>query len=40
MQIAFVGLGKMGPVTEGMFIWVVGLGVLIGFSVWIGVKSA
>lgn len=35
-----VGLGKMGPVTEGMLIWVVGLGALIGFSVWIGAKAA
>lgn len=33
-------LGRLGPVTEGVFIWVVGLGVLIGFAVWIGVKAA
>lgn len=33
-------LGRLGPVTEGLFIWVVGLGALIGVSVWIGVKAA
>jgi ubiquinol-cytochrome c reductase cytochrome c subunit len=33
-------LGRLGPVTEGVFIWVVGLGALIGVSVWIGVKAA
>jgi ubiquinol-cytochrome c reductase cytochrome c subunit len=34
------GLGRLGPVTEGLFIWVVGRGALIGVSVWIGVKAA
>jgi ubiquinol-cytochrome c reductase cytochrome c subunit len=33
-------LGRLGPVTEGLFIWIVGLGALIGVSVWIGVKAA
>lgn len=33
-------LGSLGPVTEGLFAWVFGLGVLIGCAVWLGQKSA
>ena len=33
-------VGKVGPVTEGLVGWVVGLGALIGVSVWIGVKAS
>ncbi|HEX6149643.1 c-type cytochrome, partial [Nocardioides sp.] len=29
------GLGGLGPVAEGMFTWIVGIGVLVGFAVWI-----
>jgi ubiquinol-cytochrome c reductase cytochrome c subunit len=32
-------LGRLGPVTEGLFIFVVGLGVLIVAAVWIGAKA-
>ena len=32
-------LGRLGPVTEGLFLWVAGLGVLIAVAVWIGVKA-
>lgn len=32
-------LGRTGPVTEGLFLWVVGFGVLITVAVWIGVKA-
>lgn len=32
-------LGGLGPVTEGMFIWIVGLAVLIAASMWIGSRS-
>lgn len=32
-------LGRFGPVTEGLFIFVVGLGALIVISVWIGAKA-
>ena len=32
-------LGRQGPVTEGLFIFVVGLGVLIVAAVWIGAKA-
>jgi ubiquinol-cytochrome c reductase cytochrome c subunit len=33
------GLGRLGPVTEGMFLFVFGLGALIGVAVWIGAKA-
>lgn len=32
-------LGRLGPVTEGLFIWIAGLGVLLAVAVWIGVKA-
>lgn len=33
-------LGSIGPVSEGIWAWVVGLGLLIGAAVWIGAKSS
>jgi ubiquinol-cytochrome c reductase cytochrome c subunit len=33
-------LGAVGPVAEGVWVWVVGMGLLIGAAVWIGAKSA
>ena len=33
-------LGNLGTVPEGLFVWVVGLTVLIGCAVWLGSKSA
>lgn len=33
-------LGSMGPVSEGLFVWVVGIGALIGCAVWLGSKAA
>jgi ubiquinol-cytochrome c reductase cytochrome c subunit len=33
-------LGALGPVTEGLWAWVVGIGLLIACSVWIGAKSS
>ena len=32
-------LGSMGPVSEGLFAWVVGVGTLVGAAVWIGANS-
>ena len=32
-------LGSLGPVSEGLFIWIFGIGSLIGISVWITAKS-
>lgn len=34
-----VTLGSLGPVAEGLFIWILGLGVIIGITVWITAKS-
>jgi ubiquinol-cytochrome c reductase cytochrome c subunit len=33
-------LGSLGPVSEGWFAWVFGLGILIATAVWLGQKSA
>jgi len=33
-------LGALGPVSEGMWAWIVGIGLLIACSVWIGAKSS
>ncbi|UJP12824.2 cytochrome bc1 complex diheme cytochrome c subunit [Microbacterium elymi] len=33
------GLGDLGPVSEGLFIWIFGIGTLIGVTVWITAKS-
>ena len=35
-----MALGSMGPVSEGLFAWVFGLGILVGCAVWLGSKSA
>jgi ubiquinol-cytochrome c reductase cytochrome c subunit len=32
-------IGRIGPVTEGVFLWVVGIGALIGVTIWLGAKS-
>jgi ubiquinol-cytochrome c reductase cytochrome c subunit len=33
-----LALGRLGPVTEGLFLWTVGLGAVIGVAIWIGVR--
>ncbi len=33
-------LGSIGPVSEGLFAWLVGMGLLIGCAVWLGAKSS
>jgi ubiquinol-cytochrome c reductase cytochrome c subunit len=33
-------LGGLGPVSEGLWAWVIGLGILIAGAVWIGAKSS
>lgn len=35
-----LNLGNLGPVSEGMFIWIFGLGLVIGAAVWLGSKAA
>lgn len=32
-------LGRVGPVTEGLLGWVLGLGVLVGVAVWLAMKA-
>ena len=33
------GMGGLGPVSEGMFAWLVGIGSLVGFAVWIAAAT-
>lgn len=33
-------LGSLGPVSEGLWAWVLGIGALIGAAVWVGAKSS
>jgi ubiquinol-cytochrome c reductase cytochrome c subunit len=33
------GLGGLGPVSEGMFAWLLGIGSLVGFAVWIAAHT-
>ena len=32
-------LGRVGPVTEGLLVWTLGLGLLIGIAVWLTMKA-
>ena len=33
------GLGGMGPVSEGLYAWVIGIGACVGFAVWIAAHT-
>ncbi|CAN5488637.1 c-type cytochrome [soil metagenome] len=33
------GLGSLGPVSEGLFAWLVGIGGLVGFAIWIAAHT-
>jgi len=33
-------LGSLGPVAEGMYAWILGIGVMVGFAVWIASHTA
>ncbi|MEW1819692.1 c-type cytochrome [Arthrobacter sp. NPDC080031] len=33
-------LGGLGPVSEGLFVWVAGLGVIIGFTIWLTSRTS
>lgn len=35
-----LGGGGLGPVVDGLFTWVIGIGVLVGFAIWIGAHGA
>ena len=38
-QYGGFGLGGLGPVSEGLFAWVFGIGGLVGFAVWIAAHT-
>ncbi|MFP7760317.1 c-type cytochrome [Marisediminicola sp. LYQ134] len=33
-------LGSLGPVSEGLFVWIFGLGALVGVTIWIAAKAS
>lgn len=33
------GLGSIGPVSEGLFLWIFGLGSIVGLTIWITARS-
>ena len=35
-----LALGALGPVSEGLWAWILGLGSLVGFAIWIAAKGA
>lgn len=39
VQIGGFTLGSLGPVSEGLFIWIFGIGALVALTVWITAKS-
>jgi ubiquinol-cytochrome c reductase cytochrome c subunit len=39
-NVGGMNLGNLGPVPEGLFAWVFGLGIMIAFAVWLGRKAA
>jgi ubiquinol-cytochrome c reductase cytochrome c subunit len=38
-QLGGAALGRVGPVTEGLLMWTLGLGMLIGVAVWLAMKA-
>jgi ubiquinol-cytochrome c reductase cytochrome c subunit len=34
-----IGLGRIGPVAEGLFLWTFAIGALIAVAIWIGAKT-
>ncbi len=38
-QLGGASLGRVGPVTEGLLVWTLGLGLLIGVAVWLATKA-
>jgi ubiquinol-cytochrome c reductase cytochrome c subunit len=35
-----LNLGNLGPVSEGMFAWIFGLGLMVAAAIWLGSKAA
>jgi len=38
-QLGGVALGRVGPVSEGLLVWTLGIGLLIGVAVWLAMKA-
>lgn len=38
-DVGGAGLGRYGPISEGLVIWVVGITVLVGMTLWIGARA-
>ncbi len=38
-NVGGAGLGRYGPLTEGLVIWIVGIGALVVLMLWIGARS-
>ena len=38
-QLGGAALGRVGPVTEGLLVWTLGIGLLIGCAVWLAMKA-
>jgi len=38
-QLAGSSLGRVGPVTEGLLVWTLGIGLHIGVAVWLAMKA-
>jgi ubiquinol-cytochrome c reductase cytochrome c subunit len=34
-----IDLGNLGPVSEGLFVWIFALGAIIGITIWLTAKS-
>ncbi|MBW1637641.1 MULTISPECIES: cytochrome bc1 complex diheme cytochrome c subunit [Microbacterium] len=39
VQVGGFTLGSLGPVSEGLFVWIFGIGALVAITVWITAKS-
>jgi len=39
VQVGGFSLGSLGPVSEGLFVWIFGIGALVAVTVWITAKS-
>ena len=38
-QLGGASLGRVGPVTEGLLVWTLGMGLLVGVAVWLAMKA-
>jgi ubiquinol-cytochrome c reductase cytochrome c subunit len=38
-SVGGLALGNLGPVSEGLFIWIFGLGTIVAITVWLTAKS-